>query len=507
MKKKTSGSKPNRIEYGKTESGSLQISFVYGSESEASEAIFQNSINFTYSEKDFLLLRLFQVHAGLKLDKPEELTAIQQIEAALHFFNNYVLKVEFKPLKGNTKAFKYAIEFNDRAEEQREFIEKTIKEIIETPIIKQTIEVAIVLPKKQGLLNFEPPQIKQHKQSRSNMRGLAKIVGRDTSQTTLFSLPLEELQHALEQAPKDQNGLPYKEKLSKKVAVLSFQLFKEYQLAEKDEDGFIYIEDLGKLAEELETNTKELKYYLLYLGGYQYPRVTFYEDEKEIGFQLAKLFDIEFRYTRKYEKSEKKIKAEIGSKTIQLLINTPIKRIRIKPSQQFIKDIEGKSGRALGYINVNDNFIKLCLGLSDYAFKLLSYMATNKPNYKISEDKLFKHLGLEDQVKKQGLPRIREKIIEAFEELLEQKHLNKYELTKNEKELYSYSYTYTDKYVNHQETNKKEQQGVEYIDFNDESIGIEIRKKAYKAWLINNKGATPAEASRSVAKKFNKAKS
>jgi len=499
-------SKRYKLDVKDVVNGQIEFSYNKDTEGALAEAIKNNgNIDVELNEKDWLVLSIVKAIAGIKNNAANEIQLLQQLEDALHFILNYVAAVEFTPLKGNTKQFKYKIDFNEKAQEEEAFITNKVKEIIETPIVKQTIEYYIIKPKKEGYRPLSEP--KQHKQSRSNMRGLAKIVGRDTNQATLFSLPLEELQHALEQAPKDKNGLPYKEKLSKKVGILSLQLMKEYQQVEKDEEGYIYIEDLGRLADELETNTKELKYYLLYLGGYQYPSVTYYAEEKEIGFQLAKRFDIEYRYNSKYKNREKKITAEIGKETIQLLINTPIKRIRIKPSQQFIKDIEGKSGRALGYINVNDNFIKLCLGLSDYAFKLLNYMATNKPDYKIGEDKLFKHLGLEEQVKKQGLPRIREKIVEAFEELLEQKHLKKYELSTNEKGLYSYSYTYTDKYINHQEANKSEIPAVEYVDFNDQSIDEETRKKAYKAWLINNKGATPAEAAKGVARKFSKAKS
>lgn len=508
MKKKTSGSKPNKLEYNIKEDGALQVNVVYGSEREAAEAIFSNNIELTLNEKDFLLFRLFQVHAGLKLDKPEELIAIQQIEAALHFFNNYVIKVEFKPLKGNTKAFKYAIELHEtETEEEKAFIEKSIKEIIETPIIKQTIEVAIVLPKKQGLLNFEPPQIKTHKQSRSLMRNLAKNVGKDYTQPSLFNLPLEELQAAIESAP-TIDGIPYKEKLSKHVGILSIELLKLCQQLKQDKEGYFTIDDLGSLAKEIKADVKELKYYLLYLGGYQYPSVEVYEEEKEIGFRFAKIFDIEFIYSSKYETKEK---AQIQSSNFLMFIETPIKKVKYKPSETFIKDIQKKdrTTKALGYIQVNDNFTALCLGLSDYAFKLLTYMAANKPTYKISEEKLFIHLGLEKQVKTQKPARLRNMLASAFKELKDNEHLEAYEI-KEEATGILYSWQYTDKYVKHQDSErkaaeaaeggtKKKAGSAEFIDFRDTSIDLKVRKKAYADWLIKEKKATPEEAKKQAA--------
>jgi len=509
--KKNSGSKPKRIEYGKTDNGSLQMSFVYGSESEAAEAIFKNSINFTFSEKDFLLFRLFQVHAGLKLDKPEELTAIQQIEAALHFFNNYVLKVEFTPLKGNTKNFKYAIELHEtETEEIKAFIEKSIKEIIETPVIKQTIEVAIVLPKKQGLLNFDQLQTKTHKQPRSMLRTIAKNVGRDTNiqAPSLFTLPLNELQSAIENSP-TKNGLPFKEKLSKSVGLTSLQLLKLSQKVEQDKEGYYIINDLGSLANELKIDTKELKYCLLYLGGYQYPSAQYYEDEEEISFQFAKLFDIKFYYNSKHAAKGQDEKAIIKGDTFKLFIDTPIKRLTYKPNEVFLRDLQKKdrSTKALGYINVSDNFTAFVAGLSVYAFKLLSYMAANRPSYKISEEKLFINLGLEKQVKTQKPARLRNMLTSAFKELKDAGHLEDYEI-KEEATGILYSWQYTDKYIKHQDSERKaaesgakKKAGVaEYIDFNDTSIDIEIRKKAFTEWLVKEKNKTPEAAKKQASR-------
>ena len=455
------------------------------------------SIVLDLKEKDFLILALLKIGAALRKQQPELIEEIKIVEEARILFDKYIDSVEFTPLKGSKKwKYKYSLQIEDNAPDKETIIAR-VKEIIDAPFIKQIIYEAIITPKKKGDLLI--PATKPHKQSRTNLKTLAKIVGRDTTQPSLFSLPLEKLQEAIEQH-KTEEGIPYKDKISKNVGVLSLQLLREYQHTEKDDEGYISISDLGSLAAELKTDTKELKYYLLYLGGYQYPSVTFYDEQKEIGLQLAKLFDIEFRYSRKYENAEGIISPSIESRTIRLLIDTPIKRIRVKPSAQFIKDLEGKKGQALGYIHVNNNFIALCRGLSDYAFKLLNYMATGRPDYKIAEDKLFKHLGLEDQVKQQKPARIRARLSEAFKELHEKGHLKEYSVPADGEGLYSW--IYTDKYVQHETTRKKEPAALEYVDFNDESIPLETRRKAYKDWLIKSKGKSPAEAERRANGKY-----
>lgn len=450
------------------------------------------------TERDYLILLFTKTSAGLRRDRPDLTTELQQIEEARLLFDKYVTSVAFTPIKGNTKHYNYSFTIEE-GEEDGQSIKESIKRIIDAPIVKQVIHTVLEAKKKGGLFTtIEPPR--PHKQSRSNLRTLAKLVGRDTSQPSLFSLPLEELQAALEQQTKKEAGIPHKEKISKNVGVLSLQLLKEYQHNERDDEGYISISDLGRIAAELKTDTKELKYYLLYLGGYQYPCITYYEESKEIGLQLAKLFDIEFRYGKKYESAEKKISADIAINTIQLLIDTPIKRIRVKPSPQFIRDLEGKQGRALGYTNVNDNFIALCRGLSDYAFKLLNYMTANRPVYKIAEDKLFKNLGLESQVKQQRPARIRARLADAFKELKEEGHLQEYTLPGEGEDLYSW--TYTDKYVKHKDSEKKDPAAREYVDFEDQSIPVNKRRAAYKDWLMQTKNIAPAEAEKRAKGKY-----
>ena len=82
---------------------------------------------------------------------------------------------------------------------------------------------------------------------------------------------------------------------------------------------------------------------------------------------------------------------------------------------RFIKALEGKG---LGNVLVvNDKFIKLALSLTDIAYKIFTYSASNKPSQKIAENNLVKHLGLEKQIKTQGRPRVRATILIPYNQI------------------------------------------------------------------------------------------
>jgi hypothetical protein len=134
-------------------------------------------------------------------------------------------------------------------------------------------------------------------------------------------------------------------------------------------------------------------------------------------------------------------------------------------------------------------------------------MAANRPSYKISEEKLFINLGLEKQVKTQKPARLRNMLTSAFKELKDAGHLEDYEI-KEEATGILYSWQYTDKYIKHQDSERKaaesgakKKAGVaEYIDFNDTSIDIEIRKKAFTEWLVKEKNKTPEAAKKQASR-------
>jgi len=452
-----------------------------------------SNIQFELNSLQALLmyLRIYGQQAANNEDNTLQVLGAQMLEAA-DLFGKYISKLNFT-LKNESYTIDYIVTV--KISEDKNTIEQTVLNTLKYEAVQTVIEEFIIKPLQADALQNQPK--KPHKQSRAYAKTVAKIVGRDTSQPSLFSLPMEELQKAIETQKKTETGLPFKDKLSKNVGVLGNILLQYHQdfNFEKDKDGYTSITNLSALAEELHTDTKELKYYLLYLGGYQYPSITYYEEEKEIGLQLAKLFEVEFIYKRKGKDEIIDKNNLIQSDTIQLLINTPIKRIRIKPSQQFLKDLEGKKGQALGYVNVNDNFVALCLGLSDYAYKLLSYSYTNKPTYTITESKLLENLGLTAAMKKQGPTKLRQQLEAAFKELEKEGHFKKYTLPFNTDYKIpagaedKYTWLYGDKFINHQDF--KEKVAVEYVDFNDKNIPLETRIKAYKAYLSKKRPYTP----------------
>lgn len=457
-------------------------------------------IQWDLHEKDFFVVCMLKVAADMEKKRPDLTTELKQIQDAIAFFDT-VTSVEFTPLRGKAKQFKYTVKGMQTA--TKEEGERRARELIETPIIKDIILTAIIEPKRINRRKQITERPKQYKQSRTSLREVAHNVGRDTEQKSLYGQPLEEAMKTYEEEVMNaRDGLPYKEKMSRKVGILQLLMIQEYNNAKHDKDGFMIIENLGALADTLETDLKELKYYLLYLAGYQYPSVELVKDTNEIEFSTAKMFDIRFRYDREHPK----IKAfgieamrRIETEVISMLMDIPVQRMLVKPNPKYIKDL---SGKRLGYVKVTDGFVAFCLGLSDYAFKLLNYMAANRPDYKISEDKLFEKLGLQKQVKQQRPARIRKKLAEAFAELHEKGHLKDYSVPTDGAGLYCW--TYTELYVLHETARKPKglKPGAEYVDFDDTSIPAERRQRAYEEWLKDAKDVEPGKARQMARAKF-----
>ena len=97
-------------------------------------------------------------------------------------------------------------------------------------------------------------------------------------------------------------------------------------------------------------------------------------------------------------------------------------------------------------------FLKLALSLTDIAYKIFTYSASNKPNQKIKEDSLIKHLGLEKQIKTQGRPRVRTTILKGLQELKDKEHIKNYSYDDTTG---MYLFDYSDKYIKHQDLNNK----------------------------------------------------
>ena len=279
---------------------------------------------------------------------------------------------------------------------------------------------------------------KLHKQPRGYLKTTAKLVGKATDETTLFTLP--------ELRP-ESGGNFLREVISRNTAILGNYLLQLWQQHGGDE---LVIDNLSPIAEMMGNSNYEIKIYLLYLGGYVYPIID--KDENGLTLTTEQLFKIQFRYNSKVaDKYKAGDYTEIGSGLTKFIKDEPIDSITIKPSQLFIKALEGKG---LGNVLVvNDKFVKLALSLTDIAYKILTYSASNKPSQKIAETNLIKHLGLEKQIKTQGKPRVRATILKGFMELKEKEHIKNYSY---EEASQMYLFTYSDKYIRHKELVKKD---------------------------------------------------
>jgi len=296
---------------------------------------------------------------------------------------------------------------------------------------------------------------KLHKQPRSLLKTVAQRVSNTTEEPTLFTIP---------QKIETNGGIDnLKEEISKNTGALAFLLIQKYQ-----ENGCkpLEITNLNTLAEALGTTNYRLKIYLLYLGGYVYPIIDRDEKTRELILTNEQLFKIEFRYSEKTalkysvnKSGEIQGVERIGSDLLSFIKDEPLDRAIIKPSERFIKALEGKG---LGNIlTVNDKFVGLILELTDIATKILSYSSSNKPSQKIAEDNLIKHLGLTKQLKKQGRPRIRATILKGLQELQDKGHLKSYAF---EEDKAVYNFAYSTKFVRYKETQKDKrqlQQGVQ----------------------------------------------
>jgi hypothetical protein len=309
---------------------------------------------------------------------------------------------------------------------------------------EQEVMTVLTLPSPDGgnvtITVFRPeqeaPKEKLHKQPRGFLKTMARAVGRATDEVTLFSVP---------QIVPGSGGSFLREVISRNTAILGNYLL---QLWQQNGGGELIIDNLSPIAQMMGNSNYEIKIYLLYLGGYTYPIVD--KDEAGLTLTTEQLFKIRFRYGASVaNKYPDKNYTEIGAGLTKFIKDEPIESIEITPSPLFIKAIEGQG---LGNVLVvNDKFIKLALSLTDIAYKIFTYSASNKPRQKIAEDNLIKHLGLDKQIKTQGKPRVRATILKGFQELKDKEHIKSYSY---EEATGLYIFTYSDKYVRHQELKK-----------------------------------------------------
>jgi hypothetical protein len=277
---------------------------------------------------------------------------------------------------------------------------------------------------------------KLHKQPRGYLKTTAKLVGKATEEKTLFSLP--------EIVP-ESGGNFLREVISRNTAILGNYLL---QLWQQNGGKELVINNLSPISEMMGNSNYEIKIYLLYLGGYVYPIID--KDGDRLTLTTEQLFKVKFIYNSKVkEKYSASNFTEIGSGLTKFIKDEPIDSIEITPSPLFIKALEGKG---LGNVLVvNDKFVKLALSLTDIAYKIFTYSASNKPSQRIAEDNLIKHLGLDKQIKTQGRPRVRATIIKGLQELQDKEHIKSYAYEEGTR---IYTFAYSDKYVRHQEKKK-----------------------------------------------------
>jgi len=299
------------------------------------------------------------------------------------------------------------------------------------------------------LFDLDKNTEKMHPQARSLLKIAASLVGKETEQISLFKSPIY-----------DNNVDPYKQTLSKNTVITGQLLIRLWQ-ENKDDNGIYKIKNLSEIAKLLGTSPQELKIYLIYLGGYQYPVTTFNKEKRILSTYSEKLFYIKFNCRLKDNETEDSINNDyrIGTHYSNFIKNRDIESIDIVPNKSIRNGLQGKE---FGNVLVSDAFVAFSLGLSDMAYKLFCFSGSNRPTFKIGFKKLIKekYLNLEKQVygiydkkgkrirKGQGKKRVIDTIIGGLTELKEKGHLTEwgYDEAKDQ-----FSWTYTDKIIKHKE--------------------------------------------------------
>lgn len=284
----------------------------------------------------------------------------------------------------------------------------------------------------------EPIEEKEkfHKQPRGYLKTTAKHVGKSTDETTLFSMP----------EVKPESGSNFlREVISRNTAILGNYLLQLWQ--QRGEETLV-INNLTPIAEMMGNSNYEIKIYLLYLGGYTYPIID--KNENGLSITTEQLFKVKFNYNQEVaEKYRTESPTLIGTGLLNFIKDEPLDSIIITPNQLFINAIEGQG---LGNVLVaNDKFVKIALSLTDIAYKIFTYSASNTPSQKIAEVNLVKHLGLDKQIKIQGRPRIRATIFKGLQELQDKGHIKNYSYEENTG---LFNLTYSDKYIRHHRVDK-----------------------------------------------------
>lgn len=282
-------------------------------------------------------------------------------------------------------------------------------------------------------------KVQLHKQPRNYLKTVSRLTGKDTSdQPTLFQVP---------EADREGVSLP-REVVSKNTAILGNILL---QLWQQTPGEALIINNLSELSRKIGGSNKELKIYLLYLGGYTYPLIERDEKTGKLSATTEQLFKVKFNFGEKTKAKYKggKEVPYIGAGALQFIKDEPVETIEVIPNEKFLNALDGKG---LGNVLVPDEFTKLALSLTDMGYKILTYTASNKPKQKIKANSLIEALNLTKQVKSQGKPRVLKAMLKAMEDLKTKGHLTRYSYDA-EKEMFTMNYS--DTFIKHKDFTRK----------------------------------------------------
>lgn len=276
---------------------------------------------------------------------------------------------------------------------------------------------------KRHKLNISPLEYKAapegkalHRAAKGLSRTIARLVKRETEQPSLFNNALEDIGEEVQ-----------RNAISRNAAILCDILIQEIP----PEEDTLIITNLAYLAKKMNVQNFELKRYLLALGGFVYPIISYSAEDGATQITIEQIFKITFTLKNTAQQYA-------GTNLLRLAENAEFTKIEVKLNRQFVRERtihepkllkkNKRNTNGFGYVyRVNDEYQELAQTLSDVAYKLLSYTSTQKAAYKIGYSKLLAHLDLDAQVRKQGRPRIHGQIMKGLEELKQAGHLNEYE--------------------------------------------------------------------------------
>lgn len=402
--------------------------------------IIENTEVFKLSYNEFLKMYLFFNKGNLHKFPNLSETMIEEGEKAittlLEYLNNKVIYIEQNLSKG------LDIEIKILNENYKGGVNvKKVEEALFHPAINFLVTDLLEYVGK----NLKTP--KHTKQPRELLKTISKNITRDSnSSLDLFTITADEVEAG------GSMVIPYKEEMNKNTGALALYLMELYQT---QGNKIIVIENLEPVAKRFNIDNFRLKHYLWNLGGHVWP-VVYKNEEGGLAISNQLLFKVTFNYSETVANKYKVVNGQItdanryGNNFLSFLANEPIKCIEIEPGDLLIKAL---AGQGLGNIlTATDKFLDTVIRLSDIGVKLLTYSTSNKPYKKINEDSLINDLGLNEQLRTQGRPRIRQSILNGLEELKQEGHFLKYSFNEATK---FYEWTYGNRITKHTPSKKE----------------------------------------------------